>query len=180
MTSRLISATKLAAVHTGEMLVIIAEGEKPSPGHQVDIEVLKSNPPQYSVVASAVGPVICVMTAYRYAEAFIEPYQPIIKVHTMDGTRDVDVLRISAQSTGDGSVVANLFATAELSRRSNTAVGYSDTFSIEEAFKDAIGNLPPGPAPYPDYLASVKIQEIGALYGGFAGYNGKLFVKVSG
>jgi hypothetical protein len=58
-----------------------------------------------------------------------------------------------------------------------TAIGYSIKFSFDEAFQNAIHSLPPNPMNYPDYLETVKVIEIGALFGGIAGVR-QMFIKV--
>ena len=69
----------------------------------------------------------------------------------------------------------------EFSSRSDvtlhTATGYSNSFSFTEAFKDAIGNLPPDTNPYPDKLTNVRVVATGAHFGGIAGWN-RMYVTV--
>jgi hypothetical protein len=57
------------------------------------------------------------------------------------------------------------------------ATGYSDSYSFEEAFKDAIANLPPYNPPISDYLENIRVTLIGAEVGGIADFN-RLYVKV--
>lgn len=52
---------------------------------------------------------------------------------------------------------------------SQTATGYSDRWDLQEAFRDAIRNLPPDPNPYPDKLYHFTITTIEAEIGGIAG-----------
>jgi hypothetical protein len=58
------------------------------------------------------------------------------------------------------------------------ATGFSRNLSFDEAFAHALANLPPldltGTA---DVLVRVQVVEIGALFGGIAGFN-DLFVRV--
>lgn len=54
------------------------------------------------------------------------------------------------------------------------ATGYSSTFSCEDAFRNAIAQLPPR---FPDELQKFVVTETGALVGGIAGIQ-QLFVTV--
>jgi hypothetical protein len=58
------------------------------------------------------------------------------------------------------------------------ATGFSSNLSFDEAFAQALANLPPlnltGTA---DVLVRVQVVEIGGLFGGIAGFN-DLFVRV--
>jgi hypothetical protein len=67
---------------------------------------------------------------------------------------------VKAQLTGE--------ATVDFSQ---TATGYSDRWDLQEAFRDAIRNLPPDPNPYPDKLYHYTITSIEAEQGGIAGFD---------
>jgi hypothetical protein len=58
-----------------------------------------------------------------------------------------------------------------------TATGYSNHFHFDEAFQDAVNNLPPLEAPYPDYMEIIKVVETGAMIGGIAGLH-RMYVKI--
>lgn len=83
-------------------------------------------------------------------------------------------------------VMSNLFAlgTATASKATTKApqpvqsTGYSNEFSFEEAFTDAIKNLPPDPNPYPDKQIHINVVGVGALLGGILGEH-KMFVSIS-
>lgn len=49
------------------------------------------------------------------------------------------------------------------------ATGYSYAFSFDEAFQDAVSNLPPDDRGIMDWLTTVHVESIGAEYGGIAG-----------
>jgi hypothetical protein len=57
------------------------------------------------------------------------------------------------------------------------AVGFSKNLSFDEAFAQALANLPPLDLPGADVLARVEVTEVGGLFGGIAGFN-DLFVRV--
>ena len=61
--------------------------------------------------------------------------------------------------------------------RRPAAVGISQNFSLEEAFRNAIENLGMPIAPEPHRSSLVDIVAMGALYGGCQGFS-RLFVKV--
>ena len=55
------------------------------------------------------------------------------------------------------------------------ATGRSASLSFDEAFADALAQLPPSPVA--DGQTRVKVTEIGGLFGGIAGFH-ELFVKI--
>jgi hypothetical protein len=58
------------------------------------------------------------------------------------------------------------------------ATGFSSTLSFDEAFAQALANLPPlDPGGTADVLTRVQVVEIGGLFGGIVGFN-DLFVRV--
>lgn len=58
------------------------------------------------------------------------------------------------------------------------AIGHSESFSFDEAFKNALYALPEDTTPmYPDKMEAVRVVEIGARFGGFAGFN-HLYVRI--
>ena len=60
----------------------------------------------------------------------------------------------------------------------DVATGYSRKLSFDEAFADAIAHLPELEPEHPDTLETVRVVEIGALFGGLAGLH-RLYVRVS-
>lgn len=57
------------------------------------------------------------------------------------------------------------------------STGYSENMNFDEAFSNAIHNLPAKVPSSPDALESIHVVEIGALFGGFAGIS-KMYVKI--
>jgi hypothetical protein len=57
------------------------------------------------------------------------------------------------------------------------ATGFSKKLSFDEAFADALAKLPSVTHPHPDTLESLRVVEIGALFGGIAGFR-DLYVRV--
>jgi hypothetical protein len=57
-------------------------------------------------------------------------------------------------------------------------VGYSQKLSFDEAFANALHNLPPSKPSHPDEMEIVQVTDIGAEFGGIAGLQ-HLFVKIT-
>jgi hypothetical protein len=57
------------------------------------------------------------------------------------------------------------------------ATGFSANRSFDEAFANAVASLPPFQPTTPDALDRIEVLEIGALFGGIAGFR-HLFVRV--
>jgi len=57
------------------------------------------------------------------------------------------------------------------------ATGYSESYSFDEAFRNALDNLPPDENSFPDKLTTIHVVDVGAMIGGIAGFN-QLYVKV--
>ena len=57
------------------------------------------------------------------------------------------------------------------------ATGFSKKLSFDEAFADAIARLPAIEPEHPDTLETVRVVEIGGLFGGIAGFH-DLYVRV--
>jgi hypothetical protein len=52
-----------------------------------------------------------------------------------------------------------------------TATGISESHSFDEAYRDAINNLPPDPNPYPDKMLTINVVNTRARIGGLHGLN---------
>lgn len=60
----------------------------------------------------------------------------------------------------------------------DVATGYSKKRSFDEAFANAIAQLPALEPAHPDTLETVRVVEIGGLFGGIVGFH-DLYVRVS-
>lgn len=58
-----------------------------------------------------------------------------------------------------------------------TAIGYSDEYSFEEAFRNALSQLPSPACTYPDQLTRTEVVRIGSETGGIAGLD-RLYMVV--
>jgi hypothetical protein len=162
---------EITAVFFSGHLMLTAKGDKPTPCYEVQIfkSPLPVEPPTYSVEWRR-GPGICpdVVTPYEVTTIdYIGTYRPFVDVITADGTKKVPVENRDADATPSG--VDKKFVTTP-----RTATGYSDSFSFEDAFRNAIAQLPPL---FPDQLQHFVVTETGALVGGFVGQR-RLFVTV--
>lgn len=164
--------TALRAFYGHEYLVIVAEGELPTPGFDPDIEqsMLQIFPPQFSLLR-CVRPGIFpqVVTPFRYAESFLVGTRPdVVTVYHAEGSDEVTVEDCGAELAAYTRTVRRA---EECPEGADQATGFSKRLSFDEAFRDALTKLPPIENPIPDQLERVQVVEIGALFGGIAGFN---------
>ncbi|HSV64666.1 MAG TPA: hypothetical protein VLJ59_02000 [Mycobacteriales bacterium] len=177
-TSELAQRTKIRAFQAGPRhVLIVAEGELPTPGFDVDIEQspLKIFPPQFNLLRRPrPGIFPQVVTPYRHAERVPFPAgQEIVTVHHAEGSDRVPIEECGPELAAYVQAVNGAGTTGDV----DEATGFSKNLSFDEAFADALANLPPFSSPVADALARVEVLEIGGLFGGFAGFH-DLFVKV--
>lgn len=175
MADKVQSPWEFARVNTAEAyslaghLIIVVTGDKPTPCYQVRIEhVITVAPPDtFAVEWRAIGG-LCptVVTPYRKAATFnIGSTPDKIALLTADGTKTVTVTHLPVAGK----------AGAEAAKRGpRTATGYSSRFSFEEAFDNAIQQLPPS---FPDELQQFTVTETGAIVGGIAGLH-EMYVTI--
>jgi hypothetical protein len=172
--------TAIRAFRVDQDLLLVAEGELPTPGFRPDIQQdpRRIFPAQFNLLRCRLPGIFPqVVTPFRYAETVRYPAdQATVTVHHADGSDEVPI-----EDCGE-----ELSAYAEAVRGSpdrpcpadaDEAVGFSKNLSFDEAFTRALANLPPLDAPGADILARVHVVEIGGLFGGIAGFN-DLFVRV--
>jgi hypothetical protein len=118
------------------------------------------------------------VTPYRYAEPVPFPTdQKVITVYHADGSDEVEIQHYGPElaafaraTTGDTDQVPTSGV--------DEATGFSRKLSFEEAFTNAVANLPPIEPPVADALSRVHVEEIGGLFGGIAGFH-HLFIRIS-
>lgn len=66
---------------------------------------------------------------------------------------------------------------SDVTVRFRESVGYSNKLSFDEAFADALRKLPPPSVKFPDMLETVEVVQIGASFGGIAGFH-RLEVRI--
>lgn len=175
ISGELATTTAITISFCNGSLLITAEGETPTPGHTVNIEQspLRIFPPQYNVIQTPpVGFVAQVISPYKVSRSFpMATEVPEIKVHTADGLQTVAVSGCPEELSGYSETCAG-----PVDDDSVMATGRSNNLSFDEAFADAVAQLPPtGVA---DGLTRVTVVEVGGLFGGIAGFH-ELFVKIA-
>ena len=175
-TEELAQRDTIRAFRAGRYILIVAKGELPTPGYDVDIEPspLRIFPQQYNLLRrSRPGIWPAVITPYTVGEVFVYPEdERKVTVHHADGQDQVDIEESGLDLARFTEVVsAGGFAAT------NEATGMSSRLRFDEAFANAIANLPKCPPTHPDELTSITVLETGALFGGFAGFH-HLYVKV--
>jgi len=66
---------------------------------------------------------------------------------------------------------------SDIAVRYRESVGYSNKLSFDEAFADAIKKLPPASVKFSDMLETVEVVQVGASFGGIAGFH-RLEVRI--
>ncbi|MDT5333449.1 MAG: hypothetical protein QOF31_4746 [Mycobacterium sp.] len=166
----------IRAFRAGRYILIVAKGELPTPGYDVDIEPspLRIFPQQYNLLRrsrSGIWP--DVITPYTVGEVFVYPEDHHkVTVHHADGQDQVDI----EESGRDLARFTEVVSTIGLAT-TNEATGMSSRLRFDEAFANAIANLPPSEPSHPDQLTSITVLETGALFGGIAGFH-HLYVRV--
>lgn len=66
---------------------------------------------------------------------------------------------------------------SDIAVRYRESIGYSNKLSFDEAFADAIKKLPPASVKFPDMLETIEVVQVGASFGGIAGFH-RLEVRI--
>jgi hypothetical protein len=172
--------TKIRAFRAGRYVLIVAHGDLPSPGYEVDIQQspLRIYPQQYNLVRRPLpGFWPAVVVPYRYGEAVLFPTdRPVVTVHHSDGQDAVEIEECGEDLAGFAALVSDEPAEAAAGQAAE-ATGMSAKLSFDEAFADAISKLPQPFPTHPDQLTTVDVVHIGGLFGGIAGFH-HLVVRV--
>jgi hypothetical protein len=181
MTWQSAKRSRIRAFRAGPYILILAEGEVPNPGYEVDIQrsPLLIYPPQFTLLwrqRPGIWPPVVV--PYRYGEVFRYPTdEPRVTVHHADGQDHVETQPVLSELAQFEAMVADRPATDTGTPGAAEAVGTSMDLKFDEAFADAVNNLPPYDPPHSDPLENVDVIATGALFGGIAGFH-HLFVRV--
>jgi len=172
--------TTLRAYRVEKYVLIVAAGELPTPGFDVDIvqSLLTIFPPQFSVVqCPRPGIWPDVITPYRYAESVPFPVdQDTVTVHHAEGRDEVKIEESPKELAAYAQAITGP-ADRVRPPREDQATGFSRKLSFDEAFANAVDSLPPIDPPVADALSRVEVLEIGGLFGGIAGFH-DLFVRI--
>jgi hypothetical protein len=171
---------RIRAFRAEAYVLIVAEGDLPTPGFEVDIvpNPARIFPQQFDLVrCPLVGIFPQVITPFVYAETVRFPTdQHVVTVHHADGADEVDIQDCGKELSAYAEVMSGSAARV-CPPGADEAVGFSRSLRFDEAFANAVANLPPSDAVLADALARVEVVEIGGLFGGFAGFR-DLFVRV--
>ncbi|MGH4007538.1 MAG: hypothetical protein ACRDTH_05115 [Pseudonocardiaceae bacterium] len=180
VTCELAQRTLIRAFRAHDYVLIIAEGELPTPGFNVDIALspLRIFPQQFNLLrCPRPGIWPQVVTPYRYAETVRFPAdQPAVTVHHADGTDQVDIEECGEELAGYVRAISG-DADQPCPDGADQATGFSKNLSFDEAFANARANLPPVKSPVADGLEQIQVVAIGGLFGGIAGFH-DLFVRI--
>ena len=173
--------TRLRAFRAnGQDLLIVAEGQLPTPGYRVDIQQdpRRIFPPQFDLLRCRLPGIFPqVVTPFRYGETVRYPAdQATVTVHHADGAEEVTIEGCGEELSAYGQIMAGS-PDQPCPDGADQAVGFSRNLSFDEAFAAALANLPPLDAQGADILTRIQVAEIGALFGGIAGFN-QLFVRI--
>jgi hypothetical protein len=170
----------IRAFRAGQYLLVVAEGDLPTPGYDVDIQQspIRIFPPQFNLLRrERPGVWPDVIQPFRYGEVRLyPPDQPVVTVHHRDGQDDVEIQSCGEDLAGFAAAVGE---GAEEGRAAREATGMSRNLNFDEAFADALAQLPPPATQHPDQLTSVVVVETGGLFGGIAGFH-HLYVRIRG
>ena len=176
-TWQLAKRSRIRAFRAGPYILILAEGELPNPGYEVDIQrsPLLIYPPQFNLLwrqRPGIWPQVVV--PYRYGEVFRYPTdEPTVTVHHADGQDQVEIQPALPELSQFEAKVADRPAADTGTPGTAEAIGTSKNLEFDEAFD----NLPPYDPPHSDPLENIEVVETGALFGGIAGFH-HLFVRV--
>lgn len=146
-------------------IVISATGELPDSGWDVKIEQspLRIFPPQYNLIrCRRAGIHLPVITPFKVSATFpMAERVPEITVHHREGSDKVAVRDCPEELAGYGG--------ASVAGSGISATGRSTALSFDEAFADAVSQLPASPVA--DGLTRVVVTEISGMFGGIAGFH---------
>ena len=177
----LASRRSINAFRIGQNVLLVAEGELPTPGFEVDIrqDPRRIFPQQFDLLrCPRPGIFPQLVTPFRFGETVRYPAdQDTITVHHADGADQVPIQEYGQELAAYADAVQGS-PDHRCPPGADEATGFSRSLSFDEAFAHALANLPPLPPPtIVDALVRVQVVEIGALFGGIAGFN-DLFVRV--
>jgi hypothetical protein len=167
----------IRAFRIGPKVLIVAEGDLPHPGYSAKITQRpeKIFPPWYQVLrCSRPGIFPQVIVPYKVSLTINHPEdRDVVRVFHAEGEDDVKIEACPDELSAYGAVVGG----GACPEGADEATGFSKALSFDEAFADAIAKLPPIKATHPDMMETVRVAEIGGLFGGIAGFH-DLYVRV--
>ncbi|WP_454084597.1 hypothetical protein [Georgenia sp. Marseille-Q6866] len=180
--SELATVDRARAYQLGDVLVLQVAGTRPTACHLVSLEraLADVEPPSF-VARMSIDPLAkcaAVVADFEVAQAFrTGGYREAVVVHHAGGEFSVEVTALDAgERLG---VVQEGRPPIELPQTEpSEAVGYSSSWDLQEAMRDAIAQLPRRDD-ISDWLYHYEVVEVGAEIGGIAGFN-RMRVTVRG
>jgi hypothetical protein len=176
-TCELAQRNTIRAFRSGPKVVIVAEGDLPSAGHDAKITQRpeKIFPPFYQVLrCPRPGFFPAVLVPYRVSLTINHPEdRDVVTVFHADGKDEVKIEACGDELAAYSAIVGG----GGCPEGADEAIGFSKQLSFDEAFADALANLPTIEPEHPDTLETVRVVEIGGLFGGIAGFH-DLFVRI--
>lgn len=166
----LASRTRIRAFHAGRYVLILAEGEQPTPGHEVGIEPDRAmaSPPRYDLMWRAREPLTRVVVPYRYSEVVQFPAdQRTVTVRHADGEDQTEIEACGPELAEFEAAVSDRAGTGGAPGAVEVA-GLSRDLRFEEAFAAARNSLPPYDPPGPDTLERIEVVAVEGLFGSLA------------
>lgn len=168
----------------GDNLLLRISGKKPSPCYVVRIEIAPMDifPPEFNATWAPDPAAICteVVVQYEVTQTFhLGGDFDKVTLHAEGGPIEVKIDAVPPLEPGPVIPSPPGIAAADAVTPPQEATGYSDSFDVGEAIRDAIKQLPDRGRGIPDWLSTYTVVETGAEVGGIAGWN-RLFVRVRG
>jgi hypothetical protein len=171
---------QIRAYRVEKYVLIVAKGELPTPGFDVDIvqSLLTIFPPQFNLVqCPKPGIWPQVVTPYHYSESVPFPADlDTVTVYHAEGRDEVKIEDCPKALAGYAQAITGPADRPRVPGE-DQATGFSRKLSFDEAFASAVASLPPIKPPVTDALSRVQVLEIGGLFGGIAGFH-DLFVRI--
>jgi hypothetical protein len=165
--------SSIRAFRAGRYVLILAEGELPTPGYAVDIELDHARvlPARYDLIWRDRDPRPQVVVPYRYGEVVRFPAdQPTVMVRHADGEDQVQIEACGIELAEFEAMVADR-PDSSGAPDAVEVTGLSPSLRFEEAFVDAKANLPPFDPPNPGALERIDVVEMSSLFGGIADFH---------
>lgn len=156
-------------------LLLVARGTVPEPCYEVGIDrnVLTDSPTEFILYRWRTA-LVCpdVVVPFTTFESFPLETQPdSVVVHHEDGRDDLTINDDESPSFAAAELTPLRALAGGEAEGFYEATGMSATMSFDEAFSDAVSRLPEWPPSMPDELSTVTVSEIGAWFGGIAGFH---------
>ena len=165
--------SSIRAFRAGRYVLILAEGELPTPGYEVDLEIDRARffPVRYDLIWRERDRRPQVVVPYRYGEVVRFPAdQSTVTVRHADGEDQVEIEACGIELAEFEAMVADR-PDSSGAPDAVEVTGLSPNLRFEEAFADAKANLPPFDPPDPGTLERIDVVEISSLFGGIADFH---------